>query len=217
MKKIPLLLICLLVQLAALCQGNQINIAAFKAKQVLPANPEEWSSIPGALILVAQKAPQTKLFQNKLVLTLKQDGAKICGNSAATARAEDSFTVRTYQAAELLSAMGGCKTLATGTYSICAQFFNVDNVPISKEQCANFMVEDKPQADKVTYTPPQNTTPADKKIFTEKDLKAPLTFRWTPILPRSQQPVIYKLRVLQIKEGQQAPQAMKANRPVVEK
>lgn len=218
MKKTNLLLIFLLFQLASFCQGNQVNIPSFRAKPVLPASTADWASTPGALIMIAQKVPQANIGQFKLMVSIKQNDSKVCGSTFAATGFVDSFGTKTYQAGELTGILGNCDPLKPGGYTICAQFVNADNRAISKEVCANFKVEGgTPQTGGNDYTPPQNLMPIDGKMFDEKEAKAPVTFRWTPVLPKPQGSIIYRLKVWQLMQGQNGTQAMKANTPVIEK
>jgi hypothetical protein len=49
------------------------------------------------------------------------------------------------------------------------------------------------------------------------DAKEPLTFRWTPLVPKPKEPVTYRLRVWQLMQGQNGTQAMRSNQPMMEK
>ena len=49
------------------------------------------------------------------------------------------------------------------------------------------------------------------------DADEPITFRWTPVVPKPQEPVTYKLKVWQLMQGQNGSQAMRSNQPLVEK
>ena len=42
-------------------------------------------------------------------------------------------------------------------------------------------------------------------------------FRWTPVVPKPEEPVTYRLKVWQLMQGQSGSQAMKANQPIVTK
>ncbi len=192
---------------------NQINIISFTVKNKLPADVSTWGSIPASLLLVAQKLPQVQIQGIKLVLQIRQAGAKICGNNAQATVIIDVFEVRNFSANELAGILSNCPKLKPSDYSLCAQFFNIDNYPISREFCKEFMVEDIVQS----FSAPQNISPTNEKKFRESDIKAPLTFRWTPVLPKPKDPVMYKLRVWQLMQGQTGTQAMKSNDPIVEK
>jgi hypothetical protein len=192
---------------------NQINIVTFTVKNKLPADISSWDNNPTNMMLVAQKMPQVQLQGVKLVLQIKQGNSKICGNNIQAATVLDAFSVKNFSANELVGLLTPCQKLASNNYTICAQFFNIDNYPISKEVCKDFMVGDM----MITYTAPQNTSPANEKKFTDKTIKAPITFRWIPVTPRPATAVTYILRVWQLMQGQTGMQAMKANDPIAEK
>lgn len=44
-----------------------------------------------------------------------------------------------------------------------------------------------------------------------------VTFRWTPVTPRPEEPVTYRLKVWQLMQGQNGTQAMRSNAPIVTK
>ena len=212
MKNIFLFLLTLSC-ITAYAQPNQINIVNFTVKSSLPPNSDSWMSIPGALLLTVQKGPQARDLKAIMVLQIKSGGAVICGSNASAARPLDPFDVRTFTTAELTSYLGGCKELKEGTYTLCVQFFSTERKELSREVCKEFTVA----AEKKDYSPPQNIAPADKKQFTEREINAPVTFRWTPLVPKPQEPVTYRLRVWQLMQGQNANAAMRSNQPIITK
>lgn len=68
----------------------------------------------------------------------------------------------------------------------------------------------------VTTTAPQNSAPIDGKSFSVDEASQPITFRWTPIVPKPQS-VTYRLKVWQLMQGQSGSQAMRSNQPIVTK
>jgi hypothetical protein len=192
---------------------NQINITSFIVKNKLPNEVNTWDNIPASIMLVAQKIPTIQLKEIKLVIQIKQAGNKLCGATPQTAVKMDAFAVRNFTANELVSMLPQCPKLTTNIYSLCVQFFNIDNYPISREFCKDFMVGDFIQL----YTAPQNIAPANEKKFEANASKMPITFRWVAVTPRPKDPVMYRLRVWQLMQGQTGLQAMKTNVPIVEK
>ncbi len=192
---------------------NQVNIVSFSIKNKLPLDISSWDNNQSNFILVAQKLPQVQLQSVKLVIQLKLAGTRLCGNTAQTAIAMDAFSVRNFTAGEIVSMLAQCPKLASNAYTLCAQFFNIDNYPISREFCRDFMVGDA----LITYTASQNISPANEKIFDPIAAKLPITFRWTTVIPKPKDPVMYKLRVWQLMQGQTGVQAAKANDPLIEK
>jgi hypothetical protein len=215
MKKLKLLLLSLFfISTAAICQLQQIKIVSFTVKNSLPSKVDEWGTIPAAIILTAQKAPTIQLKEPKLVIQIRSGGSIICGNNQSTAQPMNAFDVKTFTANEIIGMLSNCKELKEGSYQLCAQFFNLDRIAISNEVCKEFKVE-SPKLQE--YAPPTLITPEDGKNFTEAELSRPLSFRWTPLVPKPQQPVTYRLKVWQLMQGQNGAAAMRSNPPIVTK
>jgi hypothetical protein len=216
MKKLKLLLAGLFVTLIASSQAgqlNQINIVNFTVKNTLPATVDSWLSTPGALVLTAQRVPSAQVKEPMMLLQIRSGGTIVCGNNMATAKRVDPFDVRVFNTSELTALLGNCKELKAGSYTICVQFFNIDKVPISREVCKEFKVEET----NVEYAPPTLITPDNEKKFTAKELQGVVMFRWTPLVPKPKEPVTYRLKVWQLMQGQNSTQAMRSNQPIVTK
>ena len=215
MKKLQLLLLltCFACT-AATSQISQIKIVSFQVKNTLPAKIDDWISVPAALILTAQKAPTVQLKEPKLVIQIKSNGAVICGNNVGTANPMSAFDVKTFTTNELTGMMSNCSVLKEGSYQLCVQFYNQDRIAISNEVCKEFKVESAKAED---YAPPTLITPENGKTYTEAEIKRPLSFRWTPLVPKPREPVTYRLKVWQLMQGQNGTAAMKSNQPIVTK
>ncbi len=74
-----------------------------------------------------------------------------------------------------------------------------------------------PDEEVIKTASPKNVAPIDGKSFTADEALQPITFRWTPVVPKPQQPVIYRLKVWQLMQGQNGTQAMRSNPPIVTK
>ena len=221
--KFKLLLLCTLLWLTGTAQ-NLINVTSFTMPKPVPAKTADWGTLPSLIVVAtntAQGGTAARVQESKVAFTIKSNGNKVCGGNLVPA----GFTAKTrvYKASEISGMLNGC-ILKPGSYQLCVQFFadtNGRNVPISAEKCATeFAIEGTTPTGNTTnekYTAPQNISPADKKTLNEREAKTPLTFRWTPLVPRPQSPVTYKLRVWQLMQGQNGTAAMKANTLVVEK
>ena len=215
MKKIKLLLLLLMLSGAsAYSQLQQIKIVSFTVKNQLPAVIDNWGNMPGSLLLVAQLPPTVRVKGIRLMVQIKGGGAIICSNNSAGGLQVDEFTTRTFSANELTGSLQGCHDLKDGNYSICVQFYNVDRVAISNEVCKEFTVETPKEID---YSPPTLINPENGKNYTEAELSRPVTFRWTPLVPKPREPVTYRLKVWQLMQGQNGTQAMRSNQPIVTK
>ena len=69
------------------------------------------------------------------------------------------------------------------------------------------------RAQEVKYTAPKNISPEEGKNLNNKEKEVMVNFRWTPVLPRPKEDVIYKVRILEILPGQSKPQAL-VNKPI---
>ncbi len=215
--------ICMQLLIALLCssiiygQDNAITISSFTINTKLTPNVKGWGSIPAALLVVAQNIRWGDRPM-RLVLTIKKGDTKICGNQDGMQ--VEYFKVRSFQTNELLGALGGCSTLPSGDYTLCAKFIGADStgrfMPISAEVCKPFNVGGG-STDAQKYTGPMPVFPENNKVFTETDAKKPITFRCTPVVPKPQEPIIYHFRVWPVVAGQTPMQAMNARQPVVEK
>lgn len=215
MKKLKLLLLLLsFIGTTAYSQLQQIKISNLTVKNQLPTKVDSWTTVPGALLLVAQKSPNARLEGVRLVVQIKAGGSIICGSNVSSGLLVDNFTTRTFNANELTGALANCHDLKDGTYSLCAQFFNIDRVAISNEICKEFTVETPKDID---YSPPTLITPDNGQEYTEAELQRPVVFRWTPLVPKPKEPITYKLRVWQLMQGQNGTSAMRTNQPIIEK
>ena len=217
MKNLKMALLMMLFSSTVLCQVGQIQqvkIISLNVKNQLPAVIDNWNNTPGALLLVAQVPPTSKVESMRLMLHIRSNGAVICGNNSTGGILVDRFNTRSFTTQELTAAFAMCRELKDGTYTLCAQFYNIDHVAISNEMCRDFTVETPRETD---YSPPTLITPDNGKNFTEAELQRPVMFRWTPLVPKPKEPVTYRLRVWQLMQGQTAQAAMRSNQPIVTK
>lgn len=73
-----------------------------------------------------------------------------------------------------------------------------------------------PNNEEIEITAPQNVAPINGKSFSADEASQPISFRWTPVVPKPQS-VIYRLKVWQLMQGQSGSQAMRTNQPIVTK
>ena len=75
-----------------------------------------------------------------------------------------------------------------------------------------------PNEEAVTTTAaPTNVAPVNGKSFSADEAVQPITFRWTPIVPKPRESVTYRLKVWQLMQGQNGQQAMRSNQPIIVK
>jgi hypothetical protein len=74
-----------------------------------------------------------------------------------------------------------------------------------------------PNDGELTSPVPQNVAPLNGKSFSALEAQRPITFRWTPVVPKPTENVRYRLRVWQLMQGQNGTQAMRNNQPIITK
>lgn len=159
------------------------------------------------------------VVESRILVYIKSNGKRVCGtytsNSAPAAHFNSASKV--WSGSNAVALIGQDCTLSPGDYEICVQFFGngpTGTIALSEEKCVPFSIKG---TDQIIYQPPQLISPADGTSFSEEDIKKPITFRWTPVVPKSPEPIIYKLSVWQLMQGQTGVQAIKANQPIIEK
>ncbi len=190
-----------------------------------PANTADWASAVPPVMIIAQTKLQNgqvngMVQESKILVTIKSGGSKICGTYTPQTAPTSGFNSATknWSGAAVTTLLGQECILKPGSYELCVQFYSLGGGAVQSrilgETCRPFTIKGN---DKETFSPPTNVSPVKDKVLTEKEAKAPITFRWTPIVPKPKDPVTYKLRVWQVEEGQAPAQAMKANTPILEK
>jgi hypothetical protein len=214
MKKLLVLLLPALFSMGLFGQPQQVKIINFTVKNQLPPVIENWNTVPGSLLMVAQIPPGIRIPGIRLVVQIKAGGAVVCGNQSTGGMPVDNFSTRTFSATELTGALQGCAALKDGNYTICVQFFNGERKEVSNEVCKEFRVETPRQTD---FAPPTLIVPENEKKFSKPEIAKPVIFRWTPLVPKPTEPVTYRLKVWQLMQGQNSTQAMRTNQPIVTK
>jgi len=188
------------------------------------ANTANWGSGNSMLIITAATKMNygridDGVIESKILVTIKKSEIKICGaytNNSAPLAAFNIVT-KVWSGSNAVSLLGQDCVLPSGDYELCVQFFGngaIGTVPLSDEKCKSFTIK---STDQQVYQSPQTISPANSAILSEKDTKKPITFRWTPVVPRPQDAVTYHIAVWEILAGQNAMQATKSNQPIITK
>lgn len=98
--------------------------------------------------------------------------------------------------------------LKAGTYKLIVSLFNAaGTAQVSNEQTKIFTI--------VAAQLPVLIAPANEAILKEEAAQTAIVFRWTPILPRPQEPATYTVLVFEVLEGQTPMQALRSNQPIL--
>ena len=189
----------------------------------LPAKPSasvvDWAkSTPPLTIIIQTKgnpAQGNETKEYRILASIKNGDQTICGKFTPknAPSFESNSPVKTWSGSAALGLLGDECVLKPGQYQFCVQVFNIEGRQVA-ESCKPFFIEDTKQ---ISYTAPNLVSPVDGKDFNEKDFKRPITFRWTPLVPKPRDPVVYRLKIWQLMEGQTSSTAIKANEPFVTK
>ncbi|MEP7235773.1 MAG: hypothetical protein ABI778_10810, partial [Ignavibacteriota bacterium] len=99
--------------------------------------------------------------------------------------------------------------LPEGTYELCITLVSASTMqPVSQAVCRNFSL--------TKNILPVLLQPEDKKKIVSGTEKTTL-FVWSPMIPVPQNPVIYRLRVVDVLQGQTVQQAFNINTPLFER
>lgn len=219
-----LTIIFLLLGLHTLAQNYPITGITIS----LPANPDaniaNWGSGTSLFNFSAMTRPVNgkvdgRLQGSKVLVMIKKGGTKICGTYTSNTAPGANFNISTkvWSGTNAASLIGQNCTLMPGDYELSIQFFGegaAGVVPFSEEKVKSFTIRGNEQQ---AFQSPQAISPANGTTFNETNFTKPLLFRWTPVVPRPAEPVIYKLRVWQLMLGQDMTQALRANQPIITK
>ena len=224
MKKTLTLLLLLVVTMQLFAQTGLITVNNISLPSIMDANTKNWGSgtsiftITASTRLINGKV-DSRVIDGKIFVAIKKNGAKICGTYTSSSAPAAGFNgaTKVWSGSTAVSLLGQDCVLPPGDYEICVQFFGYSlaaPAPLSEEKCKSFSIPAKEQQ---TYQPPQLIAPANGTVLSESDVKKPITFRWTRVVPTPQEPVTYRLKVWQLMKGQNGVQAMKANQPIITK
>ncbi|HVK97027.1 MAG TPA: hypothetical protein VM368_04375 [Flavisolibacter sp.] len=188
------------------------------------ANISQWSGATGMFSITASVRPANgrideRIQDSKILVTIKKGGAKICGTYTSISAPASNFNTATkvWAGNNAVSLLGQECTLPPGDYELSVQFFvagPAGTVPLSEEKRRPFSIRTNEQ---VNYQPPQLVLPVDGATLSEANIKSPIIFRWTPVVPRTRDGVTYHLKVWQLNKGQNNVQAIQTNQPIVNK
>ncbi|HWB26710.1 MAG TPA: hypothetical protein VG738_14595 [Chitinophagaceae bacterium] len=155
--------------------------------------------------------------ESKILVVIKKDGAKVCGAyTSYTAPAANFGTPsKVWSGVNAAALLGKDCTLPPGDYELSVQFFASSAaapVALSEEHTKVFTIHAN---DQQNYQAPQGVAPPTGMELSDADAKKPIIFRWTPVIPKPQEPVTYRLRIWQVTQGQNAGQAIKSNQPII--
>lgn len=220
---LPFLLI-LTLQLSAQYPITGITIT-------LPSNPDaetgKWASGSSLLTISASTRQIGKngrveghIQESSLLVTIKKNGTVVCGTYTKSSAPMSNFNTpnKVWSGPAALALLGQECTLTPGDYELSVQFFGEGAVPglvpFSEEKIKPFSIREERLE---TYRPPQVLAPANQVLLSDANALRPITFRWTPVMPRPEDAVTYRLQIWQIPEKQPVTQVVRTTQPLISK
>lgn len=188
------------------------------------ANTANWVSSSPPFSVTVNSTPELirRLKECRLALYIRQGDTKICGTTSVATSTVFSFgnvPVKVWVGANAVALLGQDCALKPGEYQLCAQVFMGEQGAmraLSSEVCKPFNIK-APEEVQQNYQSPQLISPVDKSVISYTDAQKPISFRWTPVVPRPKEPVTYRVNIWQSTQGQNADQAMKSNQAMISK
>jgi len=212
--------------LGAKAQQNMISSITINMPTALPANTNDWeNTLPPVSITAQSKLDSSRnlpadLVESRILLTIKSSGSIVCGEYTPKTAPMANFNspIRNWRGADIEKLIGTKPCiLKPGQYTLCVQFFNYEGKQLSEERCKPFTINGDVATSDEKFSSPQAITPADGKLFTEKESKTPLSFRWTPVVHKQKVKIKYTVRVIEIPKGQTGASVLKSSTPLLEK
>ncbi len=214
--------------LSLTCLVSLCTIAQLKADLILsstpPANLAEWASHREVLTLIVNGQPglppQKFIVKAEIKTT---DGTVIGSNNLSMANiytsAVSAGTIL-YAAdvvpLENMIFTGKYRTslqrsgkLPSDNYMLCVTLVRpVDFTPLSPTICKSFYL--------ASTQLPVLMKPYNEEALDAAAAQTAITFRWSPVSPRSTQPVTYHIQVFEVLEHQSPVQALRSNQPLLD-
>lgn len=220
MKKLFSFLIATITCSTALAQLNTNLVVAAQP----PAQLSEWGNRRDvlALIVSAAGAPagvfkiktEIKLLSGQVIATadLAKTPTFTIGSTGTIILTANDVMPLEFMAftGKYKSALERTGKLPADNYTICVQPVNpTDYRAMGPEQCKNFYL--------ASIQLPILMKPYNEEILDGKKAQTAITFRWTPVVPRQQSPVTYRLQVFEVLPTQNPVQALRSNQPLLDK
>jgi len=194
---------------------NQVSSITISMASQMPAQIADWASTMPPVSITAQikadnnRAIPKELLDSRILATIKNGSDKICGSFTPSSAPNAGFNslVKNWRGADVTELLGQACTLKPGSYTLCVQIFSNNGKQLSEESCKPFMVKEETgsaTATDITYQPAQAISPADGAVLSGLDAKKPISFRWTPIIPKPKEAVVYTVEVIEVPKGASA-------------
>lgn len=216
------LLLCMLLLLMAGNAAAQVNL-----NLALNSRPQPWLSewanpVNGVMIITYMPGPILNDPLIKIKTTLLDQSGNIIGASNINGAriytlrpGVNQFTIADALQLQNLALPGSVKSLLqrtgrllAGQYQLMVELLNTQGDIVRAKQTRPFFV--------TSYQLPVLMQPANSAMLDAHIAQSVITFRWTSLVPTSQEIPVYRIQVFEILPGQQPMQAFRGNRPLLD-
>lgn len=220
MKKNISLFVFLIMVFTANAQVNTILNVQSSPTAVL----SEWSSKNAIVTLIVTKTdstPQQAIFKTEIKLI---DGTVIGVTDVTKAtpvlltKGTRVYFSKDVMPLEIMNFTGKYKQVLDRTgklpadnYQFCVQLLSQGAggiQPLVASKCKNFTM--------AALQLPILVMPANNAVLNQLSAQTAITFRWTPLTPKTQMIATYRLQVFEVLANQQAMQALRSNQPLLD-
>ena len=193
-----------------------------------PSYLSDWTYGKSGMATVVLNQKEGQLMKVKFQTQLQNsDGTVIAGSNNATAAI---YTIRgganvftldkllqlenlKFTDANVIKSIQRSGKLPSGNYLLCIQM--IGSYEGTSREMELLKVPVCRPFTQANYQLPYLLTPVDKTWLDAKIAQSVITFRWSSIIPRSQEHVTYRLQVFEVKENQKPMQALRSNMPIL--
>lgn len=183
-----------------------------------PGYLSDWSNaLTGQLVLNYSGTTSLNVKLSTSLLDENGNAIAVSNNSTAAIitlqRGANIINISNVLQLQNMRFTGAANALATsgkllpGNYQLCVQLLTIDNQPLPFQQCKIFT--------QVNYQLPYLLSPNDKFWLDANTAQTAIIFRWSSLVPATQDAPIYRLQVFEVQEAQTPMQALRANQPIL--
>ena len=184
-----------------------------------PSYLSDWKSGVAGQLIITYSGPLSSVKVKLATQLLEANGTQIAMSNIATAQIINIIPganiIRLDRVLQLenMRFTGGANSLAAsgklsaGSYQLCVQLLTVDGFILAGPQCRVF--------NQVNYQLPFLLFPNDKTWLDVNIAQTAIIFRWSGLVPVSQEAPTYRLQVYEVFNAQTPMQALRSNQPIL--
>jgi hypothetical protein len=188
------------------------------------ANLSEWAFKNETMTLIVSNVGATQSKDVKIRTSLKTaDGTEVAstdmsqakvyvfrdGNTVLNAAAVFPLEIQKFSG-KFQNSLNRTGKLPAESYTLCVEIVLATTLePQTPPRCRTFFV--------ASAQLPISLMPYNNQVLDATVANTAITFRWTPLVPRPQGAIRYRIQVFEVLDNQQPMQALRSNQPILDK